>query len=96
MGVWFSYVEIMPVEVRRGRRIPLKLELKAVMSCLMWVLQSSGPLQEQQGLIPQTSNSSSKGFNPLFWSPKAPGINVVYKHTCSLNTHTHKTNVNKY
>lgn len=37
-----------------------------------------------------TSNSSSRGFNALFWPPKIPGMNMVGIHTYRQKTHIHK------
>jgi len=50
-------------------------------------------------LIPSTHmvahnlcNSSSRGFQPLFWSLRAPGMPMQPRHTCRQNAHTHKVN----
>ena len=34
---------------------------------------------------------SSKGSDTLLWSPWVPGMQVVLRHTCKQNAHTHNT-----
>lgn len=46
----FVDVSAVPVEARRGHQMPLELELRVLVSCRHWELNSS-PLQEQYLLL---------------------------------------------
>lgn len=38
-----------------------------------------------------TSLTAGAGeFNALFWLLRAPGMHILYKHTCKQNAHKHK------
>lgn len=38
----------------------------------------------------QSLNSGSR-VSDKFWSPRVPGTNLMHRHACRLNIHTHKT-----
>jgi hypothetical protein len=58
-------------------------------------------LPEDLGSIPSTDmvshsscNFSSRESKGFFWSPWAPGMHVLHRHTCRINAHTYKIKIN--
>jgi hypothetical protein len=49
---------------------------------------------EDQFQIPASTHvaahNQGREFNTLFWPPKAPGMQVIHRHTGRQNTHTIK------
>lgn len=65
-------------------RLEMGQWVKALAAFLDTWVQSPAPTQ----LLTTISNFSSRGYNVLFWPPRATGTYVVHRYTWRQNTHT--------
>lgn len=53
------YVRTVPLESRRGRQIPVELELQVIVNHMTWFVvcweRNTGPVQDQEGLLTVSS-----------------------------------------